>query len=49
MKIIVIGAGIAGLSAAVYARECGYDVEVLEMPERDGGLATNWGRKGYKL
>lgn len=47
MKIIVIGAGIAGLSAAVYARECGYDVEVLEMQERAGGLATNWERNGY--
>lgn len=47
MKIIVIGAGIAGLSAAVYARECGYEVEVVEMQERAGGLATNWERNGY--
>lgn len=47
MKIVVIGAGIAGLSAAIYASECGYDVEVLEAHERAGGLATNWERGGY--
>ncbi len=47
MKMIVIGAGIAGLSAAVYARQCGYDVEVMEMQERAGGLATSWQRDGY--
>jgi phytoene dehydrogenase-like protein len=29
-KIVIIGAGIAGLCAAVYARRSGYQVEVLE-------------------
>jgi phytoene dehydrogenase-like protein len=46
-KIIIIGAGIAGLCAAVYARRCGYNVEVLEMHESPGGLATNWQRGDY--
>ncbi|MGP0092037.1 MAG: phytoene desaturase family protein [Xanthobacteraceae bacterium] len=46
-KIVIIGAGIAGLCAAVYARKCGYQVEVLEMHETAGGLATSWHRDGY--
>ncbi len=46
-KIIVIGAGIAGLCAAVYAQRCGYQVEVLEMHDSPGGLATSWHRGEY--
>src|SRR4051812_33671973 len=46
-KIVIIGAGIAGLSAAVYALKCGYEVEVLEMHDMAGGLAMNWRRGPY--
>lgn len=46
-KIVVIGGGIAGLSAAVYGLKCGYDVEVLEMHDMAGGLAMSWKRGGY--
>jgi phytoene dehydrogenase-like protein len=46
-KIIVIGGGIAGLCTAVYARKCGYEVELLEMHDTAGGLATSWHRGGY--
>jgi len=46
-KILIIGGGIAGLCAAVYARRCGYDVEVLEQHDSVGGLATSWKRGGY--
>lgn len=46
-KIIIIGSGIAGLSAAVYALKCGYDVEVLEMHDMAGGLAMSWRRGPY--
>jgi phytoene dehydrogenase-like protein len=46
-KIAIIGAGIAGLCTAVYARKCGYDVEVLEQHDAAGGLATNWRRGDY--
>jgi phytoene dehydrogenase-like protein len=46
-KIVIIGGGIAGLSAAVYALKCGYQVEVLEMHEMAGGLATSWRRGPY--
>ena len=46
-KIIIIGGGIAGLCAAVYARRSGYDVEVFEKHDRPGGLATSWRRGDY--
>jgi phytoene dehydrogenase-like protein len=46
-KVVVIGGGIAGLCAAVYARKCGYEVEVLEMGQAAGGLATSWRRGDY--
>ena len=46
-KVIIVGAGIAGLCAAVYARKCGYAVTVLEQHERPGGLATSWRRGAY--
>lgn len=43
-KLLVVGGGIAGLCAAVYARRCGYDAIVLEMGSSIGGLATSWKR-----
>ena len=46
-KIVIIGGGIAGLSAAVYALKCGYKVEVLEMHDMAGGLAMSWRRGAY--
>lgn len=46
-RIVVIGGGIAGLCAAVHARLCGYEVELLEAHDRPGGLATSWQRDGY--
>ena len=46
-KIIIIGGGIAGLCAAVYAQRCGYQAEVLEMHDSAGGLAANWRRGDY--
>jgi phytoene dehydrogenase-like protein len=46
-RLLVIGGGIAGLCAAVYARSCGYDVELLEQHDSPGGLATSWRRGPY--
>ncbi|MFC2102767.1 phytoene desaturase family protein [Bacteroidota bacterium] len=46
-KIIIIGGGIAGLSAGCYARMNGYDSEIFEMNPIAGGLCTGWKRKGY--
>jgi phytoene dehydrogenase-like protein len=46
-KIIIIGGGIAGLCAGVYARLSGYEVELFEKHDRLGGLATSWRRGDY--
>lgn len=46
-KVIIIGAGIAGLSAGVYLQMNGYETEIFEMHHLPGGLCTSWSRKGY--
>ncbi len=46
-SIVIIGAGIAGLSAGCYGRMNGYTVRILEQDTRPGGLCTSWERKGY--
>jgi phytoene dehydrogenase-like protein len=45
--ILTIGAGIGGLSAGCYAQMNGYQVRILEMHARPGGLCTAWTRHGY--
>jgi hypothetical protein len=46
-KIVVIAGGIAGLCTAVYARKCGYEVDLFEMHDTAGELATSCHRGGY--
>ena len=46
-KVIVVGGGIAGLSAGVYARRCGFGATVLEGHSIAGGNCTSWRRGGY--
>ena len=46
-RVVVIGGGIAGLSAGVYAQKCGFDVTIIESHNIAGGNCTSWKRKGY--
>lgn len=46
-KIIIVGAGISGLSTGIYAARAGFDVTILEQHFTFGGLSTAWSRKGY--
>ena len=46
-SILIIGAGIAGLSAGCYARMNGYETQIFEMHDKPGGLCTAWKRQGY--
>lgn len=46
-KVAIIGAGIAGLTAASYLQRNGYDTEIYELHELPGGLCTSWRRHGY--
>ena len=41
-SILVMGGGIAGLTAAREAAESGYDVTLVEREEKLGGKALNW-------
>lgn len=46
-KILIVGAGVAGLSAGIHACRNGYDVELYEMHNLPGGLCAAWARKDY--
>ena len=48
-SVIIIGGGIAGLSAGCYARMNGYDTTIFEMHNLPGGLCTAWERRGYTI
>lgn len=48
-RLVIVGAGIAGLSAGVYACNAGFDVTVLEQGHNPGGMSTSWKRKGYTI
>lgn len=46
-KVIIVGAGITGLIAGVYARQSGFDTTIFEKHSIPGGNSTSWKRKGY--
>jgi phytoene dehydrogenase-like protein len=46
-KILIVGAGVAGLSAGIYGRMNGFDTQIYEMHRIPGGLCTSWRRRGY--
>ncbi len=45
-KVIIIGAGISGMTAGIYAEENGFDVTIYEKNPLPGGQCTGWKRKG---
>lgn len=46
-KMIIIGAGVAGLSTGIYACKNGYSVTIYESHYLPGGMCTAWKRKDY--
>ena len=46
MKVVIIGAGISGLTAGIYALKQGYEAEIYEKNTSAGGMCTGWYRKG---
>lgn len=46
-KLIIIGAGIAGMATGIYAQMNGFDSRILEMHVLPGGCCTSWSRRGY--
>jgi phytoene dehydrogenase-like protein len=47
MKVNIIGAGVAGLSAGCYLQMSGFETEIFERHDTFGGLCTGWQRGGY--
>ena len=48
-KVIIIGGGIAGLSAGIYALKAGFEAEIYEKNAVPGGECMGWNRKGYHI
>lgn len=46
-KVIIIGGGIAGISAGCYCQMNGFQSEIYEMHDMPGGLCTGWHRKNF--
>ena len=47
--ILIIGGGIAGMSAGIYAQKNGFQANILEMHDKPGGQLTAWDREGYRF
>ena len=47
--VIIIGGGVAGLSAGIYARLCGFETTIYEAHTKAGGNLTGWQRGGYHI
>ena len=48
-KVIIIGAGVSGLTAGIYALKSGFEAEIYESHTLAGGLCTGWQRKNYEI
>lgn len=48
-KIVIIGAGVAGMAAGIYAQLNGFKSEIYEQHSGIGGECTAWFRKGYTI
>ena len=46
-KVVIIGAGIAGLTCGIYAQKNGFETEIYEQHTIPGGECTGWDRGGY--
>ena len=47
--VIIIGAGLGGLSTGIYARMNGYQCRIYEHARHPGGVASEWKRRGYTI
>ncbi len=48
-KIVIIGGGIAGLSAGIFAQKNGFNSIIVEKHHTLGGECTGWDRQGYHI
>lgn len=48
-KVIIIGAGISGLTSGIYGQKNGLITEIYEKNATPGGLCTSWQRKSFPI
>lgn len=48
-SIVIIGSGVGGLAAGIYAQRNGFATTILEAHHLPGGQLTSWNRKGYSF
>lgn len=46
-KVVIVGGGIAGMTAGVLLQKAGFDTEIYEKNALPGGHCTGWKREGY--
>lgn len=49
MKIVIIGGGVAGLTAGIFAQKNGFESVIVEKHHTLGGECTGWDRQGYHI
>ncbi|MBP3604188.1 MAG: NAD(P)/FAD-dependent oxidoreductase [Lachnospiraceae bacterium] len=48
-KVVIIGAGISGMTAGIYLQKAGFETEIYEKNAVPGGQCTGWKREGYMI
>ena len=48
-KVVIIGAGVSGLTAGIYLQKAGFETEIYEKNAISGGQCTGWNREGYHI
>ncbi len=48
-KVLIIGGGVAGITAGIYAQKAGLESAVYERHHTPGGLLSWWKRRGYLI
>ena len=48
-KVVIIGGGIAGMTAGVLLQKAGFQTEIYEKNALPGGQCTGWKREGYMI
>lgn len=48
-KIVIIGGGVSGLTAGIFAQKNGFASTILEKHHTVGGECTGWDRQGYHI
>lgn len=48
-KVVIIGSGIAGMTAGILLQKAGFETEIYEKNALPGGQCTAWKREGYVI